>query len=249
MPPKGWKKDAQGNYPTTSYIKEQEKITINDLLFPRSIIASLAKETHSSDDEKKLLISKDAVQALQRSATVFVNHLLTYARETALNEDRKSCNIEDVLAALDEVGLGAFKPLIREKLDVYQSEVATKKGKKKSQKETDTASDANGDVDSGVEQVGKEEEDDEEDHTTGNENEEEEEEGEEGEEEEEEEAEEEAEKTEEEQEKEDDDDDDADNGEEEEDGDDDDKSDDEEEELENNESEEISHTKRQRVDV
>lgn len=244
MPPKGWKKDAQGNYPTTSYIKEQEKITINDLLFPRSIIASLAKETHSSDDEKKLLISKDAVQALQRSATVFVNHLLTYARETALNEDRKSCNIEDVLAALDEVGLGAFKPLIREKLDVYQSEVATKKGKKKSQKETGTASDANGDVDSGVEQVGKEEEDDEEDHTTGNENEEEEE----GEEEEEEEAEEEAEKTEEEQEKEDDDDD-AENEEEEEDGDDDDKSDDEEEELEDNESEEISHTKRQRVDV
>lgn len=129
MPPKGWRKDAQGNYPTTSYIKEQENITIQDLLFPRSVIINLAKEVNS-DNEKKLIINKDAGLALQRSATVFVNHLLVFAREIAKNQDRKSCNVNDIYDALDQIGLSGFKSIINSKMIEYQNATEARKQQK-----------------------------------------------------------------------------------------------------------------------
>lgn len=125
MPPKGWRKDAQGNYPTTSYIKEQESVTIQDLLFIKSVITHLAKDVDHGD--KKMMINKDAILALQRSATVFVNHLLMFAREIAKGNDRKSCNINDVLDALDQVGFGGFKTILSTKMVDYQRAVELRK--------------------------------------------------------------------------------------------------------------------------
>ncbi|AQZ13483.1 DPB4 (YDR121W) [Zygosaccharomyces parabailii] len=125
MPPKGWRKDAQGNYPTTSYIKEQESVTIQDLLFIKSVITQLAKDVDHGD--KKMMINKDAILALQRSATVFVNHLLMFAREIAKGQDRKSCNINDVLDALDQVGFGGFKTILSTKMVDYQRALELRK--------------------------------------------------------------------------------------------------------------------------
>ncbi|CCF56837.1 hypothetical protein KAFR_0B05420 [Kazachstania africana CBS 2517] len=134
MPPKGWRKDAQGNYPTTSYIKEQENITIDDLLFPKSIIVRLAKEVQDANNgDKKLVISKDASLALQRSATVFVNHLLLFAREIAREQDKKSCNSDDVLNALDHIGLPGLKALVVNRLDDYQKAQELKRQNKKTE--------------------------------------------------------------------------------------------------------------------
>lgn len=128
MPPKGWRKDAQGNYPATSYMKEQENITIEDLLFPRSVIVGLAKEVQQisqteigeQDSEKKLVINKDASIALQRSATIFVNHLLMFAREIAKEQDKRSCNMDDILAAVEYVGFPGLKNVIMDKMAGYQ---------------------------------------------------------------------------------------------------------------------------------
>ncbi|EDO18216.1 hypothetical protein Kpol_543p46 [Vanderwaltozyma polyspora DSM 70294] len=150
MPPKGWRKDAQGNYPTTSYVKEQENITIHDLLFPKSVVAGLAKEAgnsvinsdDSNEEKKTMMINKDASLALQRSATVFVNHLLLFARELSREQDRKSCNVDDVLNALDQIGYSGFKSIIREKLDDYQSIQHLRK-KKKKQQEVSTENETN----------------------------------------------------------------------------------------------------------
>lgn len=125
MPPKGWRKDAQGNYPTTSYIKEQENITIHDLLFLKSVITNLAKDVNHGD--KKLMINRDAILALQRSATVFVNHLLTFAREISSDQDRKSCNINDILDALDQIGFGGFKTILSTKMVDYQRAMELRK--------------------------------------------------------------------------------------------------------------------------
>ncbi|AET39358.1 DNA polymerase epsilon noncatalytic subunit Ecym_4295 [Eremothecium cymbalariae DBVPG len=131
MPPKGWKKDAQGNYPTTSYIKEQEKLTVDDLLFPKSIITALAKDSiQQIDTDSKILISKDASLALQRSSTVFVNHVLMAAREIAQNNDRKSCNEEDVLNALDQIGMVGFKSIVRVKVVEYEKCLQQRKAEK-----------------------------------------------------------------------------------------------------------------------
>ncbi|CAI4038003.1 hypothetical protein SMKI_04G3420 [Saccharomyces mikatae IFO 1815] len=144
MPPKGWRKDAQGNYPTTSYIKEQENITIQDLLFPRSAIVNLAREVPQQSG-KKLLINKDASLALQRGATVFVNHLLLFAREIAKSQDKKSCSVDDVLNALDHIGQSALKTAVRDKLDEYQAAVELRKKETLDSGEVD----ADGDIDIG----------------------------------------------------------------------------------------------------
>lgn len=141
MPPKGWRKDAQGNYPTTSYMKEQEKVTMQDLLFPRSVIMTLAKEVPEMQQQqvqqqtqmetniaaKKLVITKDASLALQHGATVFVNHLLMYARELAKEQDRRSCNVDDILNSLEHMGHPGLKPLVVNRLEDYKEALEWKK--------------------------------------------------------------------------------------------------------------------------
>ena len=146
MPPKGWRKDAQGNYPATSYMKEQENITIEDLLFPRSVIVGLAKdvqqisqsETGDQDTERKLVINKDASIALQRSATIFVNHLLMFAREIAKEQDKRSCNMDDILAAVEYVGFPGLKNVIMDKMVSYQQAQSIIKEHKKDDQTKDT---------------------------------------------------------------------------------------------------------------
>lgn len=148
MPPKGWRKDAQGNYPTTSYIKEQENITIQDLLFPRSAIVNLAREVPQQSG-KKLLINKDASLALQRGATVFVNHLLLFAREIAKSQDKKSCSVDDVMSALDHIGQSALKGAVRDKLEEYQAAVELRKKEKPDSGDADANADADVDMNMG----------------------------------------------------------------------------------------------------
>ena len=168
MPPKGWRKDAQGNYPATSYMKEQENITIEDLLFPRSVIVGLAKEVQqisqsdldNNDIERKLVINKDASIALQRSATIFVNHLLMFAREIAKEQDKRSCNMDDILAAVEYVGFPGLKNVIMDKMVGYQQAQSIIKQHKKDDQNKD-----NGNTEEETNEDKKEEEEDEENAT------------------------------------------------------------------------------------
>lgn len=132
MPPKDGKKQG------TAGSKDQQKLSIDDLLFPRTTIASLAKEggahadkSAEKDEElRKVVLSKDAVTALQRSATIFVNHLLMYAREGAAGQGRKSCSVDDVLSALVDCGMEGLEMLVRSKLDAYQRALELRKSEK-----------------------------------------------------------------------------------------------------------------------
>ncbi|KAH3901927.1 DNA polymerase epsilon noncatalytic subunit SCDLUD_001712 [Saccharomycodes ludwigii] len=150
MPPKGWRKDSSGNYPQKSYAKEQQQISINDLLFPKATIVSLAKkymkketaiqgqeDAHDDDAPRKLIMSKDSTLALQRSATVFVNYLLIHARAFALNKNKKSISADDIRSALEEIGFGGgFVDICDELLDKYNETVNDKKLLKQKEKET-----------------------------------------------------------------------------------------------------------------
>lgn len=157
MPPKGWRKDAQGNYPTTSYIKEQESVTIHDLLFPRSVVTHIAKEVHA-DAERKILLNKDTALALQRSSTVFVSHLFMHAREIAKEHDRKSCNVNDVYDALDKIGFGGFKSLINSKMIAYQEDLELKKNLKTSDESSKAETNETEDEEKDTEEQDNEEE-------------------------------------------------------------------------------------------
>lgn len=140
MPPKDGKKQAPGKSSATANAKDGQKVSIEDLLFPRTVIASLAKEsaqhgqdrdTAAKDEEvRKVMLSKDAVTALQRSATVFVNHLLVYARESAGAQGRRSCSVDDVLLALNQCGMEGLEGLVRAKLDAYLQMLELRKQEK-----------------------------------------------------------------------------------------------------------------------
>jgi DNA polymerase epsilon subunit 3 len=70
MPPKGWRKNAEGAYPVTS--KERDSISIEDILFPKATVNRLARAIIPDGG----ILSKDSSTVVQRSSTVFVNYLL-----------------------------------------------------------------------------------------------------------------------------------------------------------------------------
>lgn len=149
MPPKGWRKNADGQYPQPN--KETELVSIDDILFPRATIAKLAK-TISADN----MLAKDSVLAVQRSATVFVSHLMFYARQEAKEHDRKTVNAQDILNALEKTEFTGFVPEVKQRLASYEANVANKKKQKESRKEKDRESKKSKDED--VEDVEEDEE-------------------------------------------------------------------------------------------
>ncbi|CAI5756795.1 unnamed protein product [Candida verbasci] len=114
MPPKGWRKNADGSYPQPQ--REIPQVSIDELLFPRSTIQKLSKQIVTEDS----LISKDSLIALQRAATVFVSHLLFHSKDVVKESNRKTINSQDVLNALERSEFGGFIPLIKEKLAKFE---------------------------------------------------------------------------------------------------------------------------------
>ncbi|KAI1425478.1 histone-fold-containing protein [Xylaria sp. FL1777] len=95
--------------------KEKEKdsskdaVTIEDLTLPKSIITRLAKGVLPSNTQ----IQANAILAMSKSATVFINHLANAANEHTLNNNKKTIMPGDVFAALEDIEF----PLFRERLE------------------------------------------------------------------------------------------------------------------------------------
>lgn len=127
MPPKGWRKNAEGKFPQNS--KDSEFVSIDDILFPKSLIQKLAKSIAQTEDGN-MIISKDSLTALQRSATVFVSHVMYHARLIAKAADRKTVNSSDILKALEKAGLMGFVPEVKTKLMAFENNLEIKKKQK-----------------------------------------------------------------------------------------------------------------------
>lgn len=127
MPPKGWRKNREGKFPQNT--KDTEIVSIDEILFPKSTIAKLAKEI-TSDNDSNMILSKDSLLAIQRAATVFVSHLLYHARNVAKDADRKNINAQDVLQALERAEFLGFVPEVKQKLTTHERYVEAKKLKK-----------------------------------------------------------------------------------------------------------------------
>ncbi|ODV79652.1 histone-fold-containing protein [Suhomyces tanzawaensis NRRL Y-17324] len=140
MPPKGWRKNADGQYPQPN--KDSELVSIDDILFPKSTVQKLAK-TIISDEEggHNMIIAKDSLIALQRSATVFVSHMMFYARHVAKTSGRKTINTQDVFQALENAEFSGFLPEVKLKLSVYENAVNLKKKQKLELKVDEESSD------------------------------------------------------------------------------------------------------------
>ncbi|RWA03418.1 hypothetical protein EKO27_g11688 [Xylaria grammica] len=87
----------------------KDAVTIEDLTLPKSIITRLAKGVLPSNTQ----IQGNAILAMSKSATVFINHLASAANEHTLNNNKKTIMPGDVFTALEDIEF----PFFRERLE------------------------------------------------------------------------------------------------------------------------------------
>ncbi|KAK0368862.1 DNA polymerase epsilon subunit D [Colletotrichum limetticola] len=116
-------------------IEVRGEIRVMDLSLPKSIITRLAKGVLPPQTQ----IQANAVLAMGKSATVFINYLASHANEITTNAGKKTVSAEDVFKALDDIEFGFLRePLEQEfakytqiqnaKRTNYRNKVAAKKG-------------------------------------------------------------------------------------------------------------------------
>lgn len=137
MPPKGWRKNAEGLYPTPN--KDSELTSIDDILFPRATVQKIAKQYLNDEDASSMMLGKESVLALQRSATVFVSHILHHARQISKETNRKTVNAQDILSALEQTEFAGFVGEVKEGLSQFEETVTLKKKMKAETKAQDTS--------------------------------------------------------------------------------------------------------------
>ncbi|KAK5658696.1 hypothetical protein OQA88_1505 [Cercophora sp. LCS_1] len=102
--------------------KERDAITIEDLTLPKSIITRLAKGVLPPNTQ----IQANAILALSKSATVFVNHLAASANELTTSANKKTIMPQDVFKALDETEFGFMRERVEAEFAKF-NEVQTSK--------------------------------------------------------------------------------------------------------------------------
>jgi len=90
----------------------REGVNIEDLNLPKSIVTRLAKGVLPPNTQ----IQGNAMLAMTKSATVFVNYLATHANEHAQRSSRKTIAPQDVFLALDDLEFPDFKPRLEAEL-------------------------------------------------------------------------------------------------------------------------------------
>ncbi|KAI0461018.1 hypothetical protein LJB42_001348 [Komagataella kurtzmanii] len=140
MPAKGWKKTSDGSFtpkgPAAKQDKESENISIENLLFPKATIGKLAKSVLQGDEnESNMILSKDGLTAVQRSAVVFVSYLYHHAREVSKDQNHKTVNVQDILKALENTEFNALIPTVQEELISFNQRKEAKKLKNEKDKD------------------------------------------------------------------------------------------------------------------
>ncbi|OAQ81649.1 CBF/NF-Y family transcription factor [Purpureocillium lilacinum] len=78
--------------------RDKDAVTIEDLTLPKSIITRLAKGVLPPNTQ----IQANAILAMSKSATVFINYLASHANEHTVNAGKKTVLPADVFRALDD---------------------------------------------------------------------------------------------------------------------------------------------------
>ncbi|PNS16190.1 DNA polymerase epsilon subunit D [Sphaceloma murrayae] len=93
----------------------RDGLSVEELNLPRTMVQRLAKGVLPSNTQ----IQKDALLAISKSATVFVNFLASNASEIAMSSGKKTIMPKDVFAALKENEFEAFLPRVEEETAKY----------------------------------------------------------------------------------------------------------------------------------
>ncbi|KAI7233795.1 hypothetical protein KC330_g5187 [Hortaea werneckii] len=93
----------------------KDGVSVEDLSLPKSMIARLSKGVLPANTQ----IQKEALLALHKSATVFVNFIASHANDNAQAGGKKTIMPPDVLAALKDTEYEAFLPRLEAELKKY----------------------------------------------------------------------------------------------------------------------------------
>ncbi|KAL5594520.1 hypothetical protein BROUX41_001446 [Berkeleyomyces rouxiae] len=107
--------------------KDVDAITIEDLTLPKSIMTRLAK----ADLPTGTQIQGNAMTAITRSATVFINHLASAANDNTKNAGKKTILPADVFKALDDTEFDFMRQQLELEFAKYTELQAAKRSKKK----------------------------------------------------------------------------------------------------------------------
>ncbi|KAI9739014.1 MAG: hypothetical protein M1818_005328 [Claussenomyces sp. TS43310] len=116
----------------------KDGVNIEDLNLPKSIVARLAKGALPPSTQ----IQGNAMLAMQKSATVFVNYLATHANEHAQSSNRKTVAPGDVFKALDDLELEGFSERLEAELAKFNELQAEKRNSHRKKIGADKASGA-----------------------------------------------------------------------------------------------------------
>ncbi|KAJ8105938.1 hypothetical protein ONZ43_g7232 [Nemania bipapillata] len=101
----------------------KEAVTIEDLTLPKSIITRLAKGVLPSNTQ----IQANAILAMSKSATIFINHLANAANEHTLGNNKKTIMPGDVFAALDDIEFPFFRDRLEAEFKKFNDTQTTKR--------------------------------------------------------------------------------------------------------------------------
>jgi len=113
---------ANGTPSKSASALSESGINVEDLNLPKSIVTRLAKGVLPANTQ----IQGNAMLAMTKSATVFVNYLATHANEHAQGANRKTVAPADVFKALEDLEFSDFKPRLEAELAKF-NEVQTVK--------------------------------------------------------------------------------------------------------------------------
>ncbi|CAI6250214.1 unnamed protein product [Periconia digitata] len=102
---------------------EEDGLNIEDLNLPKSIVQRLGKGVLPANTQ----IQKDALLAMSKSATVFVNYLTSCAAEHAARTGKKTVVPKDVFEAMDELEFNFMLPRLEAEVQKFTSIQADKR--------------------------------------------------------------------------------------------------------------------------
>ncbi|KAK6363622.1 hypothetical protein TWF730_001046 [Orbilia blumenaviensis] len=117
--------------------KSKGRSNVDDNTLPKTIVTRLAKGNVPSNTQ----IQKDAVTALSRSATVFINYLASMANDITKMNNRKTIMPDHVIAAIEEIEFPGLKERLEGELKAFNETQANKRKKAKDKKLEDTTAD------------------------------------------------------------------------------------------------------------
>lgn len=98
-------------------------VSIDDHTLPKSIVTRLAKGVLPQNTS----VQKDAILALSKGGTVFINYLCATANDTAKNHGRKMINPKDILEAIQMMEFDDFVPRLEAELAKFNELAAEKR--------------------------------------------------------------------------------------------------------------------------